>query len=163
MTETSAADWKKASAHFRALGAAMITVVAFAPPVIAADDDDARDILKAMSDYLAKRQTISFTFDSSLEVITPEMEKIQFTSSGEALVSRPGKLHAHRHGGYTDVELFYDGNVASILDRDGNRYIQFDAPGTLDDLFAALRSGHGVALPGPTCCCRMPTMSSWLT
>ena len=45
--------------------------------------DDADKILKAMSDYVGGQKSISATFDSSIEVITPDLQKIQFTSSGE--------------------------------------------------------------------------------
>jgi hypothetical protein len=56
-----------------------------------------------MSDYVSSQKTIEFTFDSDIEVITPQLEKIQFTNSAEALLSRPDKLRAHRVGGYADV------------------------------------------------------------
>lgn len=100
-----------------------------------------------MSDYVGSQKTIEVTFDSDIEVITPQLEKIQFTNSGEALLSRPDKLRAHRVGGYSDVTLFFDGKTASILGQSLNGYAQFEAPGTVDQLFEALRSGHGVALP----------------
>jgi len=110
--------------------------------------DDARAILEAMSEYVAGQQTIELTFDSAIEVITPQLEKIQFTSSGEALVSRPDKIRARRVGGFSNVELYYDGATASIDGKSINGYAQFELPGTLDDLIHALRSGHGVAVPG---------------
>ena len=47
-----------------------------------AEDNEARSILKAMSDYVSSHKTIEVTFDSSIEIITPELEKIQFTNSG---------------------------------------------------------------------------------
>jgi hypothetical protein len=110
--------------------------------------DDARQILKAMTDYLGAQQTISLTFDSDIEVTTPQLEKIQFTNSGEALLQRPDKLRAHRVGGYSDVELVFDGKTVSILGRSNNGYAQVEAPGTVDQLVGSLRAGHGVALPG---------------
>lgn len=113
-----------------------------------AQQDDARTILKSMSDYVSGQKTIEFTFDSDIEIITPELEKIQFTNSGEALVGRPDRLRAHRVGGYADVALYFDGKTASVYGRNVNGYAQFAAPGTLDQLIAALRAGHGVALPG---------------
>ena len=64
-----------------------------------AADDDADQILKSMSDYLAAQKTMSLTFDSSLEAITPEMEKVQFASSG-TLPHRPNEIKATRTGGY---------------------------------------------------------------
>ena len=63
------------------------------------------------------------------------------------LLSRPDKLRAHRVGGYADVALFFDGKTVSILGKNLNAYAQFDAPGNVDQLFEALRAGHGVALP----------------
>jgi hypothetical protein len=110
--------------------------------------DDAKAILKAMSDWLGSQKTIELAFDSDIEVITPQLEKIQFTSSGEVLLSRPDKIRAHRVGGYADVAMVFDGKVVSILGRNVNGYAQFEAPGSLDQLFEALRVGHGVALPG---------------
>jgi hypothetical protein len=109
---------------------------------------DAMSILKGMSDYVSSQQTIELSFDSDIEVITPELEKIQFTNSGSALVSRPDKLRAHRVGGYADVELIFDGATVSVFGRSINAYTRFDAPGTLDQLIEALQVGHGVALPG---------------
>ncbi|MBP8080808.1 MAG: DUF2092 domain-containing protein [Arenimonas sp.] len=109
---------------------------------------DAKDVLKSMSDYMASQQTIELSFDSDIEIITPELEKIQFTNSGEAQLSRPDKLRAHRVGGYSDVELFFDGKSVTIFGRSINGYATFDAVGTVDQLIAALRAGHGVALPG---------------
>ena len=84
---------------------------------------------------------------ADIEVITPQLEKIQFASSGEVLLSRPDRMRAHRVGGYSDVEMFFDGKTVSIHGKSINGYTQFDAPGTLDQLFEALRAGYGVALP----------------
>jgi len=49
------------------------------------------------ADFGAERST------ANIEVITPELEKIQFTNSGEAMLRRPDRLRAHRVGGYADV------------------------------------------------------------
>ena len=117
-------------------------------PCVQAQGSDAKSILKAMSDYVSSMKTIELTFDSDIEVITPQMEKIQFTNSGELLLSRPDKLRAHRLGGYADVALFFDGKTASVYGKNINGYAQFNIPGTVDQLVEALRLGYGVALPG---------------
>jgi hypothetical protein len=111
-------------------------------------ESDAKSILKAMSDYLAGQKTIAFAFESDIEVITPDLEKIQFTNSGTALLSRPDKLRARRTGGYADVELVFDGKMLSILGHSINGYTRVEAAGTVDQLIEKLRSGQGVALPG---------------
>ena len=122
-------------------------VLLLAAPGASAQAGDAKAMLKAMSDYVSRQKTIELSFDSDIEVITPDLEKIQFTNSGDALLQRPDKLRAHRVGGYADVALFFDGKTVSILGKHLNAYAQFDAPGSVDQLFEALRAGHGVALP----------------
>lgn len=128
------------------LGALTLALTLASPAF--ASEESAKARLKAMSDFMAAQPTISLTFDSDIEVITPQMEKIQFTNSGELTLSRPNKLRAHRAGGYVDVELVFDGKMVSIHSKTLNAYFQAEAPGTIDQLVAALRAGHGVALPG---------------
>ncbi|MDZ7589359.1 MAG: DUF2092 domain-containing protein [Rubrivivax sp.] len=127
----------------RALSAALVLAV----PGAWAQVGDAKLMLKAMSDYVGRQNTIELSFDSDIEVITPSLEKIQFTNSGDALLQRPNKLRAHRVGGYADVAMSFDGKTVSILGKHINAYAQFEAPGSVDQLIAAMRAGHGVALP----------------
>jgi hypothetical protein len=126
----------------------LVLTLSLVAPTSAQPDDDARMLLKRMSDYLASQQTIHLTFDSAIEVITPTVEKIQFTSSGEAVLVRPDKLFAHRVGGHTDVALFFDGRAVTVYGKAANAYARLEGPQTVDALIEALRAGHGVALPG---------------
>lgn len=112
-----------------------------------ATGDDAGQILKSMSDYLAAQKTISLTFDSDVEVITPDMQKIQFTSSGTLLLSRPNEIRATRTGGYSDVEILFDGKTLTVYGKNINGYTELSTPGSVDQLIDALR-GRGWALPG---------------
>ena len=82
--------------------ALFVTAFAAGRPTLA-QADDANKILKAMSDYLGSQKNLSASFDSDLEVITPQIEKIQFASSGQLEISRPDKFHGSRTGGYADV------------------------------------------------------------
>jgi hypothetical protein len=75
---------------------------------------DAAKILKAMTDYTAGQKSISATFDSDIEVITQDLQKLQFTSSGRIELERPDKLRIKRIGGYTDVDLVFDGKTVSL-------------------------------------------------
>ena len=93
----------------------------------AAQGDGAGKILKAMSDYLAGQKSISLTFDSDIEVLTENFQKIQFTSSGQVQLSRPNMIRAARNGGYTDVELTFDGKTVTVLGKHINAYAQTDA------------------------------------
>ena len=44
--------------------------------VARADEAQARSLLKAMSDYLAAQKTISFDYDSNLEIVSTQQQKI---------------------------------------------------------------------------------------
>ncbi|MBK1648761.1 DUF2092 domain-containing protein [Rhabdochromatium marinum] len=126
----------------------LTTALAVATPAAVAQEDDAKAILKAMADYVSSQQTIELSFDSAIEIITPEIEKIQFASSGTLLLSRPDKLKASRTGGYADVELVFDGESVSVLGKGRHLYTQFEGPETVDALIDILRVRQGLALPG---------------
>jgi hypothetical protein len=126
----------------------VVVAANFAFATISRAQDDAAKLLKTMSDYVAIQKTISATFDSTIEVITPELQKLQFTSSGQVSLSRPGKLRATRTGGYADVELVFDGKTATIFGKNINAYAQIDAPGSIDELIDRLQGQTSMELPG---------------
>lgn len=129
------------------LGGATMAVLLLAAPS-AARADDAANILKSMTDYLGSQKTLSASFDSDIEIITPELQKIQFASSGQMKLSRPDKLRVRRTGGYADVELVYDGRTISIYGNNAKSYVQADLHGTVDQMMDALQTRSGVGLPG---------------
>lgn len=110
--------------------------------------DDPMKLLKAMADYSAAQKSISANFDSDIEVVTPDLEKIQFTSSGKLQLSRPDKLRISRTGGYADVQLVYDGKTVSIYGNNAKAYVQADLSGTIDQLVDLIQLKSGAALPG---------------
>jgi hypothetical protein len=129
------------------------TAVALATMLAAATGDGARAddsgaLLKAMADYTAAQKSITATFDSDIEVITPELQKLQFASSGQLKVTRPDKLRIKRAGGYADVELIYDGKTVSLYGNNAKAYVQADVPGTIDQLVDAIQAKTGGAMPG---------------
>ena len=127
----------------------VLAAVLIGAPRAQAQEGDAAKILKAMSDYIASQKSISLTFDSNIEVITPEIQKIQFASSGKILLSRPdNKLRASRTGGYVDIELVFDAKTVTVLGKHLNAYAQSEAPGTIDQLVDLLRNQYSLELPG---------------
>jgi len=109
---------------------------------------DAGKVLKTMTDYVTSQKVISVTYDSDIEVITNDLQKIQFASSGQMLLSRPDKIRVSRTGGYADVDLVFDGKTLTVLGKNLNTFAQSDSPGTIDQLVARLRNEFGVAVPG---------------
>jgi hypothetical protein len=129
-----------------ATAASVAVLTAVAAPGARADDP--AKLLKTMSDYLAGQKSLSAKFDSDIEVITPELQKIQFTSSGELKMNRPDKLRIRRTGGYADVEMVYDGKTVSLYGNNAKSYMQTDLAGTVDNMINTLQSRSGTGMPG---------------
>ena len=129
------------------LGILLITMVAPSKQADAQEQGPLK-ILKAMTDYVSGQKSLSITFDSDIEVITPSLQKIQFTTSGQVQLSRPDKLRVTRTGGYTDVEIVFDGKTLTINNKDANGFAQVEAPGSVDQLIDALRDKYGMTAPG---------------
>jgi hypothetical protein len=54
----------------------ILTMGALLVPEARAQGGDADKLLKAMSDYVASQKAVSVTFDSDIEVITSNLQKI---------------------------------------------------------------------------------------
>jgi hypothetical protein len=136
-----------AGSRWRAGILVMTAAVVAGVPSASADEGDARALLKAMSDYMGAQQAISFSFDTTLAVVTSDLQKLDFASSGAVTLNRPDKIRLTRTGGFADVEVVFDGNQLSILGKNLGKYVQVPAPGTIDQLVDRLRE-HGAPAPG---------------
>src|SRR5215472_11983205 len=112
-----------------------------------ADETQAKSLLKAMSDYLAAQKAMSFDYDSNLELVSTQQQKIGLASSGTLTLNRPDKLHATRTGGFANVEMVFDGKTLTLLGKNANLYAQIDAPGTIDQLVDTLREKYHRPVP----------------
>lgn len=127
--------------------AAMAFMTMAQVPVAWANEDEARSLIKSMSDFMAKQKTISFDFDSSLEVITSDKQKLAIANSGSVTMTRPDKLHVIRRGGFSDAELFFNGKTVSLLRKDKNVVAQAEISGSIDHLVDELRTKYQRSLP----------------
>jgi hypothetical protein len=78
------------------------------------DLDDSKNFLRKMSDYVGRQSQIAADFNSDIEVVSTDLQKIQFSSSGHVLLSRPDKLRFSRIGGYSSIDLIFDGQVLTV-------------------------------------------------
>lgn len=129
--------------------AAFALVLGLLPPADArAGEEEAKSLLKAMSDYLASQQAISFAYDTNLEVVTEDHQKLLLASSGKIELGRPDKLRATRMGGFANVEMVFDGKTVTLFGKDANLYAQVEVPGTVDHLVEEMRDRLGRPVPG---------------
>ncbi|MFZ5673621.1 MAG: DUF2092 domain-containing protein [Pseudomonadota bacterium] len=122
-------------------------LIGLGPQTSASADDDAKALLKAMSDYMAQQKDFSFAFESTMEAVTPDFQKLQFVSSGKASVSRPDKIHVTRTGGFADLDVTFDGKMLTVYGKNLGAYAQVEAKGSLEDLDDRLADA-GVETPG---------------
>ena len=112
-----------------------------------ADEAQAKNLLKAMSDYLAAQKSISFDYDSNLEIVSTQQQKIALVSSGTLTLTRPDKLHVTRTGGFANIEMVFDGKTLNLLGKNTNQYAEIEAPGTIDQLVDVLRDKYHRPVP----------------
>ncbi len=110
--------------------------------------DDPLQILKKMTDYVAAQQSFSAVIDTDIEVITNDLQKVQFASSGKISISRPNKLRVDRSGGYANMELVFDGTTTTVYSKNLGVFAKVNTPGTTDELVDRLRSEYGMDAPG---------------
>ncbi len=111
------------------------------------DSPAARELLKAMSDYLAAQDRLAFDFDATLEVVTEAGQKLGLASSGTVSLERPDHVRATRAGGFLDLEMLFDGTTLTLVGQNANAYTQVELPGSLDQLVDTLRDRFGRPLP----------------
>ncbi|WP_246755335.1 DUF2092 domain-containing protein [Rhizobium lusitanum] len=126
----------------------MLIAIASSVLPVRAGEKEAKDLLKAMSDYLAAQKAMSFSYDTNLEVVTKDHQKLLLASSGKIDVGRPDKIRASRSGGFANVELTFDGKTVTLLGKDANLYTQVEIPGTLEHLIDELRDRFNRPVPG---------------
>ena len=69
-----------------------IAIAALSTFSASAEDRQAQAILKSMSDYLGGQENLYVKYDSDVEAITPAIEKLLFSASGELTLSRPNRF-----------------------------------------------------------------------
>src|SRR5215469_18326543 len=112
------------------------------------DETQAKGLVKAMSDYLGAQKAISFDYDTNLEIVSPQQQKIGLASSGALVLNRPDKLRVTRMGGFANAEIVFDGKTVTLLGKNANLYAQIEAPGTIDQLVDVLRDKYHRPVPG---------------
>jgi hypothetical protein len=132
----------------RAAVRALLLCAVFGHTAAHADEADAKRLLKAMSDYMTAQKAISFDFDSNLDIVSTQQQRITLAASGSVILNRPDKLHVTRQGGFANMELSFDGKTLTLLGKNSGHYAQVEAAGTVDQLVDVLRDKYHRPVPG---------------
>ena len=112
-----------------------------------ADEEDAKNLLKAMSDYVSGQDIISYDFDATLGIVTNEGQRLQLASSGSVSLNRPNQIRATRAGGHSNIEMLFDGKILTLYGDNANLYTQIEMAGTIEDMANELRDTYDRPLP----------------
>jgi len=108
---------------------------------------EARQILKASTDFLASQQRFSADTRNTLEIVLKSGQKIEFNSTGHQFVQRPNKLRSERSGDLVAQVFVYDGKSLTLYQPLEKVYAQVAAPGTLEEMLDFAREKHDVVAP----------------
>ena len=111
----TARKWARNATNIISATVLVLLVGLVTPPAVRADEAAAKNLLKAMSDYMAAQKVISFSYDTDLEIVAKDNQKLALASSGMMTLNRPDKLRAVRQGGFADVEAVFDGKTLTLF------------------------------------------------
>jgi hypothetical protein len=135
----------KIECSFKAL---LIAGFAFVASGAQATDAEARALLKAMSDYVGGLGSLETSVDTSVEIITPDMEKIAFASSSTLKMTRPNQVHLQRSSAFGDLTMVFDGATLTMRSSNLAAYAQVPVKANTDELVSAVEQQFGMAVPG---------------
>jgi len=110
-------------------------------------DPKADAVLRAMTTYLAGLKQFSAQTENTLEVVTTDGQKIQFSSPVTVTVVRPNKLFAERRGDVVDQSFYYDGKKLTLYNPGTKHYATVPAPENLDAMLEFARTQLDVFAP----------------
>jgi hypothetical protein len=135
----------------RLVAALVFISAAVAPPAALAQpagiDPQAERLLKASTSFLASQKQFSVDTRSTLEVVLPSGQKIQFDHAARQSVQRPNKLRAERRGDLVDQVFYYDGKSLTLHNPGEKYYATVAAPGTLEAMLDFARESLDIVAP----------------
>ncbi|MFQ6538057.1 MULTISPECIES: DUF2092 domain-containing protein [Aphanothece] len=112
-----------------------------------AGEAEAMTLLKSMTRYMAAQQAISFRYDTDLEIITNDKQRLNLASSGTVSLARPGSIRATRSNGFINTESVFDGKTFTLLGKGRNVYMQVPINGSIETLVDELKDKYRRPLP----------------
>jgi hypothetical protein len=119
-----------------------------APPPGRAIEPKADQMLKQMTDYLAKLQTFELRSSAIDEVVTNTGQKLQVASESKVTVERPNRLRSEQMGAAQGLSFLYDGKTMTLACKANNSYATAPAPPTLDAAIDQARKQFRIEAPG---------------
>lgn len=110
-------------------------------------DPKADTVLRAMTTYLGGLKQFSAQTENTLEVVTTDGQKIQYSSPVSVTVARPNKFFAERKGDIVDQAFYYDGKTLTLYNPGTKHYATVPAPANIDAMLEFAQTQLDVFAP----------------
>lgn len=133
-----------------------VTEPAEGTETLSASQQEAKDLLMQMSNYLAGLEKFSVNMMAGFDVLHEDWQKIQFVESREILLSRPDNLKISERTGESGSFLIFDGEKMTVYDGQEKVYAQAIQPESVDDAILYIERDLDIRLP------LAPLLTTWL-
>ncbi len=114
---------------------------------VAVIDPRADQILRQMSDYLAKSPHFTFEAEVAMDEVLPSGQKLQHQAATRIALSRPDGLYVEQSGPLGSRTFWYDGKRVTLFDPQTGFYADAPAPATVGAMLAGLFAQLGFVPP----------------
>lgn len=112
-----------------------------------ADAPDPFDLLKQMSDCLAKASRFSFEVTDTMDALSEAGQKIQLNTDRSLRIARPDRIQAEMRGSGVNRRVVYDGKAITMHDLEPNTYGVIEAPDNIDEMLDFVAEKYGMTIP----------------
>jgi hypothetical protein len=110
-------------------------------------DARADEILKKMSELLARTPRFALEAEESFDEVHDNAPRVQLTNVRRVAVVRPDRFAADASGDTLDRAAWFDGRTLSVLNKGPNTYMTAEMPGTIDAALDRVAEQYGIVLP----------------
>lgn len=118
-----------------------------AEPKAPAGPPQAEDVLRAMSQYLAKQKAFSYHAEVEFDQLLPGGPKVRLSGAVDVAVTRPGRLFVDYRDDVSDRVIWFENGGITIFDPVAGTYAQVSGPKDIDGMVAKLEKEYGMTLP----------------
>jgi hypothetical protein len=117
------------------------------PPGAGLIEARADQLVRAMSDRLAKADTLAFDAEEVYDEVPEQSPRQQLTSRRTVALRRPNRLAGDASGDAVHRAFYYDGRTFSAFDKEQNVWASGTVPPTIDEALDWVSDQTGTVIP----------------
>jgi len=122
-------------------------VEALLAPEARAIDPRADDLVRRMSDLLARTPSFALEAEEVFDELSDDLPRVQFAGKRHVALRRPDRLASDVSGDALNRSVWYDGKTITALNREQNVYAALAVPATIDGALDAALERSGMVIP----------------